>query len=369
MTTGNPRFLESLNRIKTAVELGMPDRQPVVLQLSAFAARHTGVSLADFCASPAISNGAIINSAQALGGVDGVTMMMMNPRIFALEGLAEVRIPGVELAPNDMWQVHEVELMETDDYDKIINYGFGAWLTEQYVPKNFGNLMASLRPMFEYAPTAARNVINAGLLPFAPAAAVTPFQSFMGGRSLVKFNRDLFKMPEKVMEAMDVAQKDVLNNVKRLIEKSHPFAIMTPIGRASGVFYSRKVQDKFIFPHFKELVETIVASGAYAALHVDDNFERDLDFFLTLPKGKCIFQADGTTDIMKLRKALDGHMCIMGDVPATMLALGTPEEVYAYASRLKNEIGPKGFILSSGCDVPPNAKVENVKALVAAGRG
>jgi uroporphyrinogen-III decarboxylase len=31
---------------------------------------------------------------------------------------------------------------------------------------------------------------------------------------------------------------------------------------------------------------------------------------------------------------------------------------------LINEIGPAGFILSSGCDIPPNAKPENVKAMI-----
>jgi len=369
MSSGMQRFGESINRIKTAVELGTPDRPPVVLQISAFAARHMGVKLADFCASPALSNETIIKSAQALGGVDGVTLMMMNPKVLSLESMCEVVVPGLELGPDDMWQVHETERMQIEDYDTIIKMGFTPFLMGQYVPKNFGNLMASLGPMFGYAPTAGKNTVEAGLLPFAPLAAVTPFQTFMGGRSMVKFNRDLFRLPEKVMEAMDVAQKDVLANVRKLIGMVHPFAIMTPIGRASGLFYSRKVQEKFIFPHYKELIETIVESGSYAALHVDDNFERDLDFFLTLPKGKCIFQADSSTNIFKLKEVLGDHMCIMGDVPATLLTLGTPDEVHAYATRLVREIGPRGFILSSGCDVPPNAKVENVQAMVDAAKG
>jgi len=368
MSMGMQRFGESLNRIKTAVELGTPDRPPVVLQMSAFAAKHQGVKMADFCASPALSNETIIKSAQGLGEVDGVTLMMMNPKVLSLESLCEVQTPGIELGEDAMWQVHETERMQPEDYDAILSMGYTPWLMSQYVPKHFGNLMGALGPMFGFAPTAAKNVVEAGFVPFAPLAAISPFQTFMGGRSMVKFNRDLFRMPEKVMEAMEVAQKDVLANVRKLIGMAHPFGIMVPLGRASGLFYSRKVQEKFVFPHYKELVETVVECGAFAALHIDDNFERDLDFFRTLPKGKCIFQADSSTDIFKLKEALDGHMCIMGDVPATMLALGTPEEVHAYATRLIREIGPSGFILSSGCDVPPNAKVENVEALVAAAK-
>lgn len=364
MSSGMQRFGEGLRRIRTAVELGAPDRIPVVLQTSAFAARHMGVRLCDFCASPQASNQAIIRSAQALGGVDGVTLMMMNPRILSLESLCEVLIPGVELGADAMWQVHETERMTTDDYDLILHMGYTPWLMGHYVPKHFDRLMDSLGPMFAFAPEAGQNVVEAGLVPFAPLAAIHPFSLFMGGRSMVKFNRDLHRMPGKVLEAMEVAQKDVLANVRRLIGMAHPFGIMVPMGRESGLFFSREKQEKFIFPQFKELVETVVECGSCAVLHIDDNFERDLDFFRTLPRGKCVFQADGTTDIFKLRKALEGHMCIMGDVPAAMLALGTPDQVHGYASRLVREIGPSGFILSSGCDVPPNAKIENVQALI-----
>jgi uroporphyrinogen-III decarboxylase len=62
-------------------------------------------------------------------------------------------------------------------------------------------------------------------------------------------------------------------------------------------------------------------------------------------------------------------MCIMGDVKAAMFSLGTPNEVYEYSTKLIKEIGPSGFILSSGCDIPINAKPENVAAMISAATG
>ena len=59
----------------------------------------------------------------------------------------------------------------------------------------------------------------------------------------------------------------------------------------------------------------------------------------------------------------------MGDVPASMLYLESPEAVAAYCARLVHELGPNGFILQSGCDIPANARLENVKAMVAAAVG
>jgi hypothetical protein len=47
------------------------------------------------------------------------------------------------------------------------------------------------------------------------------------------------------------------------------------------------------------------------------------------------------TGIFKLKKALDGHMCIKGDVPPQLLSVGNPDQVYEYSTRLIREIGPR----------------------------
>jgi uroporphyrinogen-III decarboxylase len=52
-----------------------------------------------------------------------------------------------------------------------------------------------------------------------------------------------------------------------------------------------------------------------------------------------------------------------------MLYLEEPEDVYDYSAKLIRELGPEGFILHSGCDIPANAKLENVRAMVAAATG
>jgi uroporphyrinogen-III decarboxylase len=72
------------------------------------------------------------------------------------------------------------------------------------------------------------------------------------------------------------------------------------------------------------------------------------------------------TDIRKAKEVLGDHMCIMGDVPPAVLSAGTPDEVFQHSRKLVADIGPTGFILQSGCDIPVDAPLENVKAMVAA---
>ena len=55
----------------------------------------------------------------------------------------------------------------------------------------------------------------------------------------------------------------------------------------------------------------------------------------------------------------------MGDVPASLSTLGTPEEMEAYCTKLIDIVGKgNGFILSSGCELPADAKFENFKAMI-----
>jgi uroporphyrinogen-III decarboxylase len=102
--------------------------------------------------------------------------------------------------------------------------------------------------------------------------------------------------------------------------------------------------------------------------HCDTDWTRFLPYFKEFPKARCVLQLDGAADIFKAKEILGGHMTLMGDVPAPLLSLDTPEAVTAYCKKLIEVVGKDGgFILSSGCETPFNSKVENVRAMVQAG--
>ena len=57
---------------------------------------------------------------------------------------------------------------------------------------------------------------------------------------------------------------------------------------------------------------------------------------------------------------------MMGDVPASLLVAGTPDDVDKYVCELVELFEGKGLILCPGCDAPINAKPENMEAFVEA---
>ena len=76
-------------------------------------------------------------------------------------------------------------------------------------------------------------------------------------------------------------------------------------------------------------------------------------------------QVDGRAASDRKSRQVGDWLCLKGDVPATLLAQGEPDQVLEYCRNLIKNIGTDGgFILSSGCEVPLDAKPENVASMI-----
>jgi uroporphyrinogen decarboxylase len=63
------------------------------------------------------------------------------------------------------------------------------------------------------------------------------------------------------------------------------------------------------------------------------------------------------------------HTCLDGNLKPLSFVNATPDEISQQSRKLLKLFGPRrGFILSSGCEIPPEARPENVAAMVAAAR-
>ena len=185
----------------------------------------------------------------------------------------------------------------------------------------------------------------------------------------MEFAIDLIEIPEKVEAVMDAILPHLADAATRRAKKQGYPLVWVGGWRAAPCLLSPAMWRRFVWPYFRTLVTQVVDAGLIALLHLDSDWTRELEMLKELPRGKCIMALDGETDIFKAKERLGDHMCIMGDVPASKLFLDDPEGVYAYCLRLIRQLGPQGYILQSGCDIPANAKLENVQAMVAAAVG
>jgi hypothetical protein len=361
---------ERKDRIFKAVALERPDRIPVILEYSAFAAKMTKMPLSEFVKDSKGSVKAMIQTFKMIGEADAINYGGVSSILgLACLWMSKVKVPGVDLPEDELWQVDEAERMEPEDYERILVEGWPAFY-QSYMQKLMGgDVWEKVNAGMKRFPKMLEAWVADGILVLTGGCVTTPFEFYCGGRSLVEFIHDLHKIPDKVQAAMDVTIPHLAGPSCEMTKRFHVPCIWVGGWRSASSVLSPKLWDRFVFPYFERLVHEVVDAGLIALLHLDSDWTRDLARFRSLPKGKCILALDGSTNIFKAKEILGDHMCIMGDVPPAMFALSTPDEVYNYSMKLTKEIGPNGFMLHSGCDIPMNAKLENVQAMVAAATG
>jgi len=364
-----PLLEERLNRILKVVALEKPDRTPVVLEYSGFAAYATGTPMSDFLSSPARSTETMIRAYELIGEGDAVNYGSFSPYGLCYLFGSKVKVPGIDLPDNEMWQVLETEVMTLEDYDRILEQGWPDYFLE-FIEKRILNDAPPERLPKAQKPVDVKGEWAVHGVPVLTGGDVTtPFELLCGSRSLNGFALDMFDIPDKVEAVMDVMVPHLAAAGCRRARKLDYPAVWVGGWRAAPSMLSPAMWDRFVWPYFSRLIKEVVDSGLIALLHLDSKWDRELARFRELPKGRCILATDGETDLFKAKEVLGDHMCLMGDVPATMLFMDSPDEVYNYCTRLIRKLGPEGFILQSGCDIPANARLENVQAMVAAATG
>ncbi|WP_094606820.1 Uroporphyrinogen decarboxylase [Sporomusa silvacetica DSM 10669] len=367
MKTTQELFQERTERVMKTIALEKTDRTPVIQLFDAFAAPHMGVTMKEYCTSFKRANELMLDSLKAFGDLDGTNVSFGAGQLFPLIYMSKVKLPGRELPDDAVWQVDEQEQMTREDYDTILNKGWTPFMLD-YLGNRLGIDLENLFGQLAGAPQLAKNIEAAGYMVYTPVLNSSVPEFLGGGRSMSSFIKDLYKMPDKVEAVLDIIQKETGDAVRAQIRATGAKAVFVSPARGASEFWSRKLWERFVWKYIKAMADVVIEEGAVISLHLDGNWERDLEYFRELPKGKAVFETDGATNIYKIKEVLGDRMCIKGDVPAAKLTLGTPDEVYNYSTRLIKDMGT-GFILSSGCTVPPNAKIENVKAMIAAATG
>jgi uroporphyrinogen-III decarboxylase len=201
------------------------------------------------------------------------------------------------------------------------------------------------------------------------AAGFHPFFCLSLMRSLVPFTEDLYYDPEPVERALRKMTADLIPKQIDMVKSSGVDLWLLVEERASGFLYPPAVFERFWWPYTRQIVDAFWSEGIVTLFHLDQCWDKNVSYFRELPRGSAVLAFDGTTDIFAARKAVGDHLCLWGDVPAALLSIGSPEDVAAYCKRLIDEVGGDGgFVLGSGCSVPPDVEPENFRSMIQTGK-
>jgi uroporphyrinogen-III decarboxylase len=362
-------YQKRLERIKKTINLEPVDQIPIAWLGPAFAPRYMGMSMAQFCEDSDAGFEVSLEAVKKMG-VDAVNSLVVGPLpiILTLLWYSRIKIPGRDLPEDDLWQVDEAEVMTPEDYDFIIENGWQAF-TNQHLPKviDMDYFGKSMQYITENTPGAVPKYRENGIVVMGYGATTIPYEHMCGGRSLNKFVFDLYRMPDKVQAAMDRAMPEIIGAGIGLAKLGGAMGTWIGGWRAASSMMSPKLWDRFVWPYYLQIIEAVIEADLIPILHFDQDWTRDLVRLQELPAKKCVLNLDGMTDIRKFKEIAGDRIAVMGDVPAPLFKVGTPDDIHKYVRELIRDVGPTGLILSSGCDIPVDAKFENVEVFVEAG--
>lgn len=371
--------MDSTSRIQAAIALERTDRIPVAPWLGLYAATYTGLSKRDFIFSDRKRHAAIVKTAVDLGPWDMTYMGENASELMLLAAPARIHWPGIELPDDEVHQVEEFELLRPDDYALFERIGLLRFLREmalrQYpsIPVPKGMLMAL--SFIRASRACARALRVAGIEPAAGFMHPGPlFEYFSIGRGLGNVCRDLYDRPE-ALKAVGAAWAKAMTRLSIYWAKTVGVnRVFVALSRSSCSFISPAHFEEFVFPEIEIIARMLIESNITPVFHCDTRWTERLEIFTRLPARRSIIEFDGETDMARAASVLGGHTCIKGNVPAYLTAFGERSAVLEYCKNLITSVGNHGgFILSTGCTIPANAKLENVKAIFEAaekwGRG
>jgi uroporphyrinogen decarboxylase len=191
-----------------------------------------------------------------------------------------------------------------------------------------------------------------------------PFTTAAFLRGTEDFLKDISKNPEMAHKLLEISTQSVINYIDAVCDLGLSPSIAEPV--ASGTMISAKTFREFAKPYLKKCMDRIIERrGSGSTLHICGTTKKIWADMVETGIGN--LSLDNIDDIGELKELFGDKVCLIGNVaPVETIMRGTIEEIYD-AGKLcisKAYDSPKGFILSSGCDIPIGTHPDKIIALM-----
>jgi len=334
--------MNSLERIKAAVNFETPDRVPVIAQVFGHAAILDNVALDKY-----VRDGELIARSQIKAleyyGYDAVFALM--------DVSVETEATGSVLT----------YLQNQYPFVKSYVFSRGANLESLSVPNP--HKAGRMPELLKAAKILRREVGGEVLVVGCVLGPMTLAMQLLGPETALYLAID---DPESFARLLDFSTEVTTTFGLAQVEAGvHLPIVFDP--SASPAVVPDQIFSEFELPQLKRVFASFKEAGAVANwLHIAGPTDLILPFYPQA--GVDIANFDYCVDPLDAQKALP-QTCLDGNIKPLSFVQATHEEIAAESSTLLGMFADRrGFILSSGCEIPPEANPENVKALVLASR-
>jgi uroporphyrinogen-III decarboxylase len=218
--------------------------------------------------------------------------------------------------------------------------------------------------MFAALQNYVQNLAAAGFPMFFASGTEAPFDAlgdfYRGTKGIVL---DLYRRPQKVIAACEKLLPIMLESAIPAAKASGNPRVFIPLHKGSDNFMSLDQFRKFYWPTLRELLCGLIREGLTPVVLVEGHYTSRLETIKDVPEGKIIYWFEHV-DMAKAKAILGKRVCLMGDVPMSLLSTGSVDQVKEYCKTLLDTAGKDGgFILSSAANMD-DARPDNARALI-----
>ena len=216
----------------------------------------------------------------------------------------------------------------------------------------------------------AMEMMNLGY-PIGWAAATFPPFDWVSDslRGLKGSSIDMYRAPEKLLATINMFTPMTIGGAVGWAEQAHNKGVAIFMHRGAAGFMSNDQFAKFYWPSFKALLLGLVDAGLTPIPLFEGDYTPRLEFLQELPPRKIVGHFD-RVDRKKTKKLIGDVMCFWGNIPASVMITGKPEQVKDDVKELIDTFGDNGgLIIDSFNGFPDESKLENVAAVTEAVHG
>jgi uroporphyrinogen-III decarboxylase len=185
-------------------------------------------------------------------------------------------------------------------------------------------------------------------------------------RGLKGTSLDMYQVPDKLLAAIEMLTPQLIGGAARGAERARNKGVFVPMHRGAAGFMSNRQFAKFYWPGFKNLMLGLIDVGLTPIPFFEGDYTARLEYLTELPPGKVVGHFD-QVDRKKAKRLIGDVMCFWGNVPASLMVTGTPQQIEDDVKELIDIFGDNGgLIIDSTMGLPDESKEENVQALTEA---
>lgn len=195
--------------------------------------------------------------------------------------------------------------------------------------------------------------------PFSVAASV------VGTENLLKW---MIKYPKKVHTLMEIVAESNNRYIEEVAKLGISIGFADPVSSTSLI--SPKQFREFSLPALQKNVNKIKEkTGSPPGIHICGKSREIWEDVVST--GISNFSIDNVEDLEEAKKIMGDRVVITGNVPPVdVLYAGTKEDIFKSVKQCirKGYDSKKGYILSTGCQIPMHTSMENIEMFMEAGK-